>query len=103
MVVLCTMVIFGSRLEMGVREDAQFLEQLQGAIDGRLVYAGQTLLDPSHEKLRRDVTLRPHDLADDRPSLRGHPVAAAPKSIESFFCGAHFGAWNMWAMGGSSS
>ncbi len=74
-VVLAGTVVLGAGAEVGVRHDPELLEEVERAIDGGCVDAGEALTDTLRHGLGRDVTRDAHDLPHDRPSLRRHAVA----------------------------
>jgi hypothetical protein len=75
-------VVFGAAFEMRVRQHPHLLEQGQGSIDRRGVDARHFALDGSRELGGRDVSLRPHDLRDDRPALRRHAKASLAQELD---------------------
>ena len=77
-------VVFGSPFEMGVRKDACFLEHDQRAIHRRGVDAGHPPFDSARDRRSTDVSLRPHDLGDDRSALGREAEPPSPQGIERF-------------------
>jgi hypothetical protein len=74
MIVGSDMVVLGPSVEMGMGQNADVLEEGQGAVHGGLIDVGILLLNASDDVGGRYVALGPHDGLDDRPSLGGHPV-----------------------------
>src|SRR5581483_10038465 len=66
--------------EVGVRDHADLLEQLERAVNGRDVDAARGLLDLSADLLRGRVTEPRHRLQDEL-ALRGHPVATGTQLL----------------------
>ena len=71
-----TPVILGSRFEMGMRQDPEFLQQVEGPVDGGGVHAGDPVPDAPGHRGGGDVAIRGHDLGNDRPPLRRHAEPA---------------------------
>ena len=64
--------------QVGVVDQAELLEQLEGAVDGGDVDAGDPLADRGVHLLRRGVTELVHSL-EDQLALRREPQAALPE------------------------
>ena len=78
MVVPLCPVVLGAALQMRVRDDSQFLHQLEGAVDGRRVDLGEAL----GHRLRRDMAAGAHDLGDNRPPLLRYAVSPGLQGID---------------------
>ncbi len=74
-------VVLGPRLEVGVREHAELLEQGERAVDGRGVHPRHLALHRAGDRAGGDVALGLHHLRDDRVPLRGHTQAPRAKLL----------------------
>src|SRR6266850_1730729 len=63
-------------LEVRVRHEAEALERLEVAVDGRWVDLRMLPADPGRDVLGRGVMLRALERFEDQPALYGHPLAA---------------------------
>ncbi len=66
--------------EMGVGDQPDLLEQLQGPVNGGKVESDSRLLDLGVYLLRGGV-LEPGDCLEDELALRCHPVPAGPQRV----------------------
>src|SRR5262249_33443989 len=76
-------VVLGDAVvEVGVRHQAEILEQLQGAIDGRDVDLREARRDASVDGLDRDVSIDFLDCLEDELALRRHALATSPQHLD---------------------
>jgi hypothetical protein len=64
--------------EVGVGDQVELLQELEGAVDGRDVHPAGGLLDAGADLVGRPVAHRGHGLQHEL-ALRGQPVAAGPQ------------------------
>ena len=81
MLVLARAVVGGGPVgQMGVADQAQFLEQLEGAVDGGDVDAGGAFPDGVVDLLGSGVAQLVHGF-QDQLALRSQPQAALPEHL----------------------
>jgi hypothetical protein len=76
----CQVIPVRSVPEMGVRDEADLLEQLKGAINGGEIDSDRRLLDLGVDLLGSSV-LQSCDSLKDELALRGNPVTASPQRV----------------------